>query len=74
MMNDNFYLTLHQVVLDLTDPVGWTCIPLSSSDTDLPPGPLRAHLLQLQILAMHQNGRDTHLRQVCLCPQLHIHI
>lgn len=26
--------------------------------------PLKAHLLQLQILSNHQNGRDTHIRQV----------
>lgn len=30
-------------------------------------GLLRAHFLQICILAMHQNGRDTHVRQVCLC-------
>lgn len=30
------------------------------------PGLLRAHLIQVCILAMHQNGRDTHVRQVCI--------
>lgn len=69
------------MTLDLADPVGWTVIPLAmpGSDLDCPdpppapssssssavPVPLRAHLLQLQVVAMHQNGRDTHIRQVC---------
>ena len=52
------------MVLDLVDPSGWICIPLASNDLDLPSGPLRVHLLQLQVLGMHQNGRDTHVRQV----------
>jgi hypothetical protein len=26
--------------------------------------PMRAHLVQISILSMHQNGRDTHVRQV----------
>ena len=30
-------------------------------------GLLRAHLIQVCILAMHQNGRDTHVRQVRTC-------
>jgi anaphase-promoting complex subunit 10 len=49
--------------IELTDPVGWTTIPLVSSDIDAS-GPLRTHYLQIQILTMHQNGRDTHIRQV----------
>lgn len=28
--------------------------------------PVRAHLIQISILSMHQNGRDTHVRQVQL--------
>ncbi len=43
----------------------WVTIPLasrtkdSSHDSDI----LRAHLVQVAILASHQNGRDTHVRQ-----------
>jgi anaphase-promoting complex subunit 10 len=35
--------------------------------THVPPWkrkPMRAHLVQISILSMHQNGRDTHVRQV----------
>lgn len=59
--------------MELVDPIGWIVIPLSNSDQDLRLGdddltstPLRAHLVQLQVLSMHQNGRDTHIRQVKL--------
>lgn len=57
--------------IELQEPSGWCIIPLSS-----PPDPLddvcspstqnvvRAHLLRISILSMHQNGRDTHVRQV----------
>mmetsp|Transcript_24191 Transcript_24191/g.41084 ORF Transcript_24191/g.41084 Transcript_24191/m.41084 type:complete len:218 (+) Transcript_24191:17-670(+) len=58
------------VALELSEPVGWTVIPLTSSEPDLHSSaahsPPRAHLLQIQVVAMHQNGRDTHLRQVKL--------
>jgi anaphase-promoting complex subunit 10 len=49
--------------LDLSEPVGWTTIDLTSCDSDTD-GPLRTHLLQIQVVTMHQNGRDTHVRQV----------
>ena len=64
-------VAVDQVSLELSEPVGWTVIPLSSSELDQHSAaplttlsPLRVHLLQIQIVAMHQNGRDTHLRQV----------
>lgn len=60
--------------IDLNEPVGWVIIPVTS-----PPDPLdnmgedeeftipqrivRTHMLQIEICAMHQNGRDTHVRQ-----------
>jgi anaphase-promoting complex subunit 10 len=63
--------------IELNEPNGWCIIPLTS-----PPDPLddlgedgaesapkrivRAHLLQIEICAMHQNGRDTHVRQIQL--------
>jgi anaphase-promoting complex subunit 10 len=69
-------------MVELSEPVGWVIIPLSS-----PPDPLdeasedlsegggphpaprrlvRTHLVQIEICSMHQNGRDTHVRQVQL--------
>jgi anaphase-promoting complex subunit 10 len=63
--------------VDLHEPVGWCIIPLQA-----PPDPLdttepttetgncnclvKAHLLRISVLSMHQNGRDTHVRQVQL--------
>ena len=63
--------------IEFSEPSGWCIIPLSA-----PPDPLdvyhqlssasstktgiRAHLLRISILNMHQNGRDTHVRQVQL--------
>lgn len=49
-------------VVDLNEPVGWVSIPLCNPlDSSLP---LRAHMLQVRILSMHQNGRDNHIRQL----------
>lgn len=61
--------------IEFSEPNGWCIVPLSA-----PPDPLdvyheqqstsnnviRAHLLRISILNMHQNGRDTHVRQVAL--------
>lgn len=47
--------------VDLEEPSGWVLLSL------VPEGstePLKAHLLQLQVLSNHQNGRDTHVRQI----------
>lgn len=58
--------TLHDLIdicgIELNEPIGW--IPLQLYlDTDVTKY-LRTHLIQIQILSMHQNGRDTHIRQV----------
>jgi anaphase-promoting complex subunit 10 len=62
---------LHELqVLELEEPTGWLTIKLrplpdAASDADADEGAcLRAHMLQLAVLSSHQNGRDTHLRQV----------
>lgn len=54
-------------VQELTEPSGWhTIMPPkeeaaeSSSDS----GYLRTHFVQVAVLANHQNGRDTHIRQI----------
>lgn len=48
--------------IELHEPVGWCQISLTSPESDRQP--LRTHLLQLRIMSMHQNGRDTHIRQL----------
>ena len=54
--------------VELNEPIGWVVIPLRdpcmSSEYIESGGHLRAHLIQIKILSMHQNGRDTHIRQV----------
>ena len=40
---------------EVSQPQGWIVIPL---------GEVSGRLLQILILANHQNGRDTHVRQV----------
>lgn len=71
-------------MLELEEPSGWVVIPLTADDA--PHEPLKAFYLQLAVLANHQNGRDTHIRQVrvpspayflatcflpCMFPSLH---
>jgi len=46
--------------VELEEPTGWVHIPLDSKGK----GAKRCHLLQIAILTNHQNGRDSHLRQV----------
>jgi len=48
--------------IELNDPMGWVTIPLR--DPGNKDAPLRTHLLQVKVLTMHQNGRDTHIRQL----------
>mmetsp|Transcript_40000 Transcript_40000/g.66838 ORF Transcript_40000/g.66838 Transcript_40000/m.66838 type:complete len:178 (-) Transcript_40000:32-565(-) len=43
------------------EPKGWCTVSVSSASGK---GCLRAHLLQIAILANHQGGRDTHVRQI----------
>mmetsp|Transcript_4362 Transcript_4362/g.6881 ORF Transcript_4362/g.6881 Transcript_4362/m.6881 type:complete len:267 (-) Transcript_4362:628-1428(-) len=67
-------------MVELNEPVGWCIIPLTSppdplgditeeaTETELPRArcSVRTHLIQIEICSMHQNGRDTHVRQVQL--------
>ncbi|KAH9527186.1 Anaphase-promoting complex subunit 10 [Dermatophagoides farinae] len=39
---------------------GWETIPLRDADDH----PIRAFLIQIAVLGNHQNGRDTHIRQI----------
>lgn len=67
-------------VVELNEPVGWCSIPLhrelemdEADDLGEEGGgttdegqkkPIRAHFVQICVASMHQNGRDTHIRQV----------
>lgn len=67
-------------LVELNEPVGWCIIPLTSPPDpldditeDIPESGVprsrrivRTHLIQIEICSMHQNGRDTHVRQVQL--------
>jgi len=61
--------------VQLHEPVGWCILPLAApadplnamrEDSEDFPNPVRTHLVEISILAMHQNGRDTHVRRVKL--------
>lgn len=54
---------------DLVDPSGWVTIDLESCSHQLPGVSnqrsfLKTHFVQIRIQSMHQNGKDTHIRQV----------
>jgi len=68
-------------IVELNEPVGWVIIPLTSQpdpldyitaddlgENGLPKSRrlVRTHFVQIEICSMHQNGRDTHIRQVQL--------
>ncbi|MBN3316527.1 APC10 protein, partial [Atractosteus spatula] len=46
--------------LELVEPSGWIHIPL----LDIANNPIRTFMIQIAVLANHQNGRDTHMRQI----------
>ncbi|KAK9841306.1 hypothetical protein WJX74_003566 [Apatococcus lobatus] len=47
--------------IDLEEPAGWTIVALQPPNHS---GDLKACFVQLAILSNHQNGRDTHVRQI----------
>jgi anaphase-promoting complex subunit 10 len=47
-------------VKELSEPSGWQTIPLK----DLHDRDVRTFMVQIAVLANHQQGRDTHLRQI----------
>lgn len=64
-------------IVELNEPVGWCIIPLTSppdpldditddiAESGIPRSRriVRTHLIQIEVCSMHQNGRDTHVRQ-----------
>ena len=62
-------------VQELNEPSGWvTILPTSvTSRGDNPDATLRAHFIQVAVLANHQNGRDTHIRLIKIStPRRHL--
>eukprot|EP00899_Mesostigma_viride_P020316 jgi/Mesvir1/28286/Mv04809-RA.1 len=58
----NSLVDLREIKLvEVEQPVGWIEIPLAPNDST---ESFRAFFLQLAILSNHQNGRDTHIRQI----------
>lgn len=47
-------------VVELKEPVGWVKIPLK----DMHDRPIRTFMIQIAVITNHQNGRDTHMRQI----------
>ncbi len=57
--------SLHDLIdltaIELQEPVGWVSVILNNADEN---SFLRTHFIQIKVLTMHQNGRDTHIRQI----------
>lgn len=47
-------------VMDLNEPNGWVVIPVK----DMNDRPIRTFMIQIAVISNHQNGRDTHVRQI----------
>lgn len=47
-------------LVDLSEPSGWIVIPLK----DIHERPIRTFMIQITVVSNHQNGRDTHMRQI----------
>jgi len=64
----NHFNDLQEVeAIDLQEPTGWTFIPLQSNvqpNDNYSSKPLRTFMVQIAVLSNHQNGRDTHMRQI----------
>merc|ERR1712058_225539 len=59
-MGTNFNDLQEIEVVELQEPTGWVEIPLKDMHERL----VRTFLLQIAVIQNHQQGRDTHLRQV----------
>ncbi|XP_018301138.1 anaphase-promoting complex subunit 10 isoform X1 [Mycetomoellerius zeteki] len=47
-------------VMDLNEPSGWIVIPIKNINDR----PIRTFMIQIAVISNHQNGRDTHMRQI----------
>ncbi|XP_060012153.1 anaphase-promoting complex subunit 10-like [Lagenorhynchus albirostris] len=59
-VGNNFHNLQEIRQLELVQPSGWIHVPL----TDNHKKPTRTFMIQIAVLANHQNGRDTHMRQI----------
>ncbi|NXW49315.1 APC10 protein, partial [Nyctiprogne leucopyga] len=59
-LNVLLFLSCFWQQLELVEPSGWIHVPL----TDTHKKPIRTFMIQIAVLANHQNGRDTHMRQI----------
>eukprot|EP00123_Amoebidium_parasiticum_P002607 comp13868_c0_seq1/m.9628 comp13868_c0_seq1/g.9628 ORF comp13868_c0_seq1/g.9628 comp13868_c0_seq1/m.9628 type:complete len:190 (-) comp13868_c0_seq1:103-672(-) len=59
-MGTHFHDLKELTLVDLEDPKGWYWLDLTEGEHK----GVRGHVVQIAILANHQNGRDTHIRQV----------
>lgn len=59
-VGNNFHNLQEVRQLELVEPSGWIHVPL----TDTHKKPIRTFMIQIAVLANHQNGRDTHMRQI----------
>lgn len=46
--------------MDLNEPSGWVVIPIK----DINERSIRTFMIQIAVISNHQNGRDTHMRQI----------
>lgn len=46
--------------MDLSEPSGWVVIPIRDESER----PIRTFMIQIAVISNHQNGRDTHMRQI----------
>lgn len=55
-------------IVELREPTGWVKVPLAqpSPGGEQRPAAVQAFFFQVAVLANHQNGRDTHIRQILL--------
>lgn len=51
-------------MIDLNEPTGWVAVPVLGAGGGSGNRPLRAFMIQIAVISNHQNGRDTHMRQI----------
>lgn len=47
-------------IIDLCEPSGWIVVPIKN----IRDKPIRTFMIQIAVISNHQNGRDTHMRQI----------
>ncbi|CAN9509358.1 anaphase-promoting complex subunit 10 [Lates calcarifer] len=60
-VGNNFHNLQEVRQLEMVEPSGWIHISLMNQRTN---EPISTFMIQIAVLANHQNGRDTHMRQI----------